>query len=122
MRTIKQLHYPTNRQAIAAVIACAVLLTLLIVMWLALATSTAIVHQQLDESDARQRQLTEQANQLWMEIGDVTSPTEMNRRMKEAGFGTPAGTEYLFVPTIPTVSAVMTPTTAAGTDAQGGTR
>ncbi len=99
MKTLRRLHYPSEGHAAAAVIACAVLLAVLVVMWLAVATNTAMLSQQLDANDARQRQLTEEANRLWKQIGDVTSPGEMKQRMQEAGYGTPAGTQYLFVPT-----------------------
>jgi hypothetical protein len=107
LKALKQLHYPNNRQAMAAVIACAVLLAVLVVMWLAVATNTALLNQQLDQNDANQRQLTEEANQLWRHIGDVTSPAQMKTRMQQAGFGTPASTLYLFVPT---ATAVISPT------------
>jgi hypothetical protein len=115
LNRLKQFHYPTSRQAIAAVIACAVLLCALVVMWLAVATNTAILHQKLDASDVRQRQLTEDANGIWKEIGDITAPTEMTRRMQQAGFGTPAGTEYMVVST---ATVVISPTVPAN----GGTR
>jgi hypothetical protein len=107
LNRLKQFHYPTNRQAMAAVVACAVLLAALVVMWLAVATNTALLHQRLDETDIRQRQLTEDANGLWKEIGDVTSPAEVTRRLQKAGFGTPAGTEYMFVPT---TTVIISPT------------
>ena len=115
MNRLKQFHYPTSRQAIAAAIACAVLLSALVVMWLAVATNTAILHQKLDASDVRQRQLTEDANGLWKEIGDITAPAEMTRRMQQAGFGTPDGTEYMVVPT---AAVVISPTVPSS----GGTR
>jgi sensor c-di-GMP phosphodiesterase-like protein len=105
------MRYPTSRQAIAAVIACAVLLIALIVLWLTMVTNIALLHQRLDSYETRQRQLTEDANGLWKEIGDVTSPEQMNRRMEAAGFGTPAASEYLV---IPTATAVISPTLPAG--------
>jgi methionine-rich copper-binding protein CopC len=107
LKKLKQFHYPTSRQAIAAVIACAVLLSALVVVWLAVTTNTAILHQKLDQSDVRQRQLTEDANAIWKEIGDITSPAQMTSRMQSAGFGTPAGTEYIVAPT---ATLVVSPT------------
>jgi hypothetical protein len=117
LKALKQLHYPNNRQALAAVIACAVLLAVLVVMWLAVATNTALLNQQLDQNDANQRHLTEEENQLWRQIGDVTSPAQMKARMQQAGFGTPASTLYLF---IPTATAVISPTVTGASSAPSG--
>ena len=119
MKALKQLHYPNNRQAMAAVVACAVLLILLIIMWLAMTTNTALLNQQLDANDATQRALTEEANQLWRQIGDVTSPAQMKSRMQATGFGTPSGTQYLF---IPTATVILSPTIPAGGPAGGGNK
>ncbi len=113
LKPLRQLHYPNDRQAAAAVVACAVLLAVLVVMWLAVETHTALLSQQLDGDDVRRRQLTEEANQLWQQIGDITSPAQMKRRMQEAGYGTPAGTQYLFVPTAALSSTITVSATAS---------
>ena len=112
MKVLRKLHYPNDRHAVAAVIACAVLLTILVVMWLAVATNTALLSQQLDDNETTLRQLTEEANHLWKQIGDVTSPAQMKHRMQVAGFGPPTEMQYLLVPTA-TVQVSSTPVTSS---------
>ena len=91
----KQFRYPTNRQALMAAIASAAVLITLVVLWLAVITHTALLNRQLDDYDAQRDQLTHETNLLWKQVGEITAPQEMERRMRDAGFVPPAGMEFL---------------------------
>jgi hypothetical protein len=107
----RQFRYPTHRQALLAALGSAALLITLVVLWLVVSTQTALLNKQLDEYDMRQSQLDNDTNLLWKQLGEMTSAPEMERRMREAGYVTPASVEFL-VPAA--TSTVISPTASVG--------
>jgi len=105
----------SKRQATALAVASGALLAGLIVVWLTMSTRTALLDRQLEQLDSRQTNLTDQINQTWTQIGNVTSPRAMEERAKRLGYKPPDNIEYLV--TTPdatvamTVTAVVTTTT-----------
>ena len=102
----------SDRRAAAMAILSGSVLVVLIVVWLALSTRTALLNQQLDELDAKHARLTDEINQTWMEIGEVTSPRMMEDRARRLGFKPAERIEYLVVAL--EVTPVATATRATG--------
>ena len=111
----KQFRYPTNRQALMAALASGAIFIILVLLWLAVTTRTTLLNRQLDDLDAQRDQITQQTNLVWKQIGEITSPQEMDRRMRDAGFVPPEGIEYLVQAT---VTVPISPALSLG----GGTR
>jgi hypothetical protein len=86
-----------GRYAATMAILSGSLLVALIVVWLALSTRTALLNQQLDELDAKHARLTDEINQTWTEIAEVTSPQIMEDRARRLGFKPAERVEYLVV-------------------------
>ncbi len=112
MQLFKQFRYPSNRQALMAAVSSGVLLFTLVVLWLAVSTHTALMSRQLDIYDRQSQSVTDETNALWKQIGDITSPQEMERRMKAAGYSAPDGVQFLLPQ--PTSTAIMTTSIAGG--------
>jgi hypothetical protein len=115
---LKQFRYPSNRQALLVAAASAVLLTTLVVLWLAVSTRTAVLNRQLDELDSQQLQIDQDMHRAWTELGEVTSAREMNRRMREVGFAPAEQIEFMVsattTTTTSTTSEIISPTLPAG--------
>ncbi len=98
----------SKRQATALAVASGALLAGLIVVWLTMSTRTALLDRQLEQLDSRQTQLTDQINQTWTQIGDVTLPQAMEERAGRLGYKPADEIEYLV--TTPDATAAMTVT------------
>lgn len=96
----------SDRQAAAMALLSGLALAALIVVWLTMITRTALLNQRLDELDARQVQLTEEINQTWIQIGQVTSVQVMEDRARRLGFKPAERVEYLV--TIPEATPTAT--------------
>jgi hypothetical protein len=96
------------RAAIVMAVCSSALLLSLMVIWLGMSTQTALLDKQLEDLDSQQTGLTDQINQTWTEIGEVTSPREMEPRARRLGFAPAAEIEYLVV--TPEVTTTMTTT------------
>jgi hypothetical protein len=123
----KQFRYPTNRQALVAAIASAMLLITLVVLWLATSTRTAVLNYQLETLDERQVQVDEEINAIWTQMGEVTSAQVMERRIRDAGFAPAEGMEFLVQATAtamvsPTVSMTSTDGTEPSVPAREGSQ
>ncbi|MCL5274226.1 MAG: hypothetical protein M1434_05700 [Chloroflexi bacterium] len=106
---LKQFRYPSNRQALMAAVCSGILLFTLVILWLAISTHTALMSRQLDAYDAQLAQITDETNSLWKQIGDITAPLEMDRRMRDAGYTVPDRVEFLMSqPTATVVSSTVT--------------
>lgn len=110
----KQIRYPSVRQAFFAAFFSGILLGVFVVLWLSISTNTALQNNQLDELESRQIRIAQDVNQLWTQLGEITSPREMNRRMTEAGFVAPQDIEFLLAAPTAVISVTVTP--------QGGVR
>lgn len=108
---LKRLRYPSTRQALFAALFTGVLLLVFVVLWLTASTRTAQQNERLADLEARQEQIIIETSQLLKEIGDQTSPQNMVRRMREAGFAAPETIEFL----LPVPTVAITPTTQGGT-------
>ena len=103
---LRQFRYPSIRHAFFAALFSGILLSVFVVVWLFISTRTALQNNQLAELENRQTQLAQETNLLWKQLGEITSPQEMNRRMAEAGYVVPEGIEFL----LPAPTAVISPT------------
>jgi hypothetical protein len=101
------------RTAVVMAVCSGALLLSLMVVWLGMSTRTALLDKQLEDLDAQQTGLTDQINQTWTDIGEVTSPREMEPRARRLGFAPATEIEYLVV--TPEVTTTMTTTTALTT-------
>ena len=111
---LKQFRYPSIRQAFFAALFSGILLGVFVVLWLFISTRTALQNNQLDELESRHIQLAQDINLLWKQLGEITSPKEMNRRMAGSGYIVPEDTEFLLPLPTAVISATVTP--------QGGVR
>lgn len=96
----------SDRQAVAMALLSGLALAVLVVVWLTMITRTALLNQRLDELDARQVQLTEEINQTWIQIGQLTSVQVMEDRARRLGFKPAERVEYLV--TIPEATPTAT--------------
>lgn len=101
------------RTAVVMAVCSSALLLSLMVIWLGMSTQTALLDKQLEDLDTQQTQLTDQINQTWTVIGEVTSPREMEPRARRLGFAPATEIEYLVV--TPEVTITMTTTTTLTT-------
>ncbi len=102
------------RMAWVMAIASTALLIGMIVLWLTLATRTALLSKQLEDLEAQDQQLVEQINNKWTAIGEMTNQQKMGERAIAAGFhaADKADMAYLIevMPTV-TQTGAMTSTT-----------
>ncbi|HEY3290432.1 MAG TPA: hypothetical protein VGK87_09920, partial [Anaerolineae bacterium] len=96
-----------------AITSAAILITMA-VLWLVVSTDTALMNRKLHLYDDRQEQILQETNQLWTQLGQVTSAQEMDKRMHEAGFAPPQGLEFM-VPRPVTATITSTLPTAGAT-------
>jgi len=107
---LKQFRYPTNRQALMMAITSAIVLITMAVSWLVVSTDTALLNRKLHLYDDRQEQILQETKDIWRQIGGVTSSTEMERRMREAGFTQPQSIEFMVPQVITTaISSTLPP-------------
>jgi cell division protein FtsL len=93
------------RQGLVLAAASLALLLALSIMWLSMSTRTAVLNAQITELDAARRDLSDQINQRWTEIGQAGVPETMQTRAQQLGFK--QGTlEYLVLPT-PVITATV---------------
>lgn len=100
----------STRTAVVMAICSGALLLSLMVVWLGMSTRTALLDKQLEDLDAQQTRLTDQINQTWTEIGEVTSPREMEPRARRLGFAPAVEIEYLVVTPEATLQTTATMT------------
>lgn len=100
------------RAAVLMAVCSSMLLLSLMTVWLGMSTRTALLDKQLEDLDAQHTQMTDQINQTWTEIGEVTSPREMEPRARRLGFAPAAAIEYLVVTPEVTATLTMTSTPA----------
>ncbi|MDW8351527.1 MAG: hypothetical protein RML99_06415 [Anaerolineae bacterium] len=93
-RRVRALRVSDRQAAVMAIVSSAVLAALTVV-WLTVSTRTALLNQRLDDLDARYAQLTDEINQTWTAIGEVTSPQAMEDRARRLGFQPAERIEYL---------------------------
>lgn len=102
------------RTAWAMAIGSSVLLVGMIVLWLTLATRTALLSKQLEDLETQDQRLVEQINNKWTAIGEMTNQQKMGERASVAGFhdADKADMAYLIevTPTV-TQTSVVTATT-----------
>ena len=116
MNTIRQwarqlIEAKISLRAAMLLAACSSALLLgLMVIWLGMSTRTALLDKQLEDLDGTQTALTDQINQTWTQIGEVTSPRVMEPRAWQLGFEPARRIEYLIVS--PTITATVTVTPA----------
>lgn len=115
LRQLRQWHLDMSpRMAWVMAIGSSLLLVGMIVLWLTLATRTALLSKQLEDLEAQDQQLIEQINNKWTAIGEVTTQQKMTERAIAAGFhpADKADMAYLIevTPTV-TSTAGMTSTT-----------
>ena len=101
----------SNRTAIVMTVCSSALLITLMVIWLGMSTNTALLDRQLEKLDTTQTELTDEINRTWTEIGEVTSPREMEPRARRLGFAPAAQIEYLVV--TPEATSTVTETMTA---------
>lgn len=89
----------SERQAVALAVCSGVVLLALIVAWLGISTRTAIVNQELASLTEQDVALTDKINDMWTEIGQLTSQEQMEQRARQAGFRPPDKIEYYDVMT-----------------------
>ena len=100
----------STRQAAAFAVVSGLLFTGLMVVWLTMSTRTALLNRQIEELDRKQTDLTDNINQTWTEIGNVTSPQQMESRARQLGYKPAEKIDFLV--TTPDVAAtVSVPTT-----------
>lgn len=99
------------RKAVLLAVGSTALLLVLMVIWLGMSTQTALLDKQLEDLDGTQTALTDQINQTWTEIGEVTSPRMMEPRARQLGFAPAAQIEYLIVTPAVTPTETLTATT-----------
>lgn len=109
-RRVRTLHV-NDRSAVAMAIVSSAVLIALMAVWLTVSTRTVLLNQRLDELDARHARLTDEINQTWTEIGEVTSPRAMEDRAKRLGFRPAERIEYLV--TMPDAAPAITMTHSA---------
>ncbi len=85
----------STRMAWLLVIFSTLLLSGLIVFWLALATQTALLSKQLEDTEKANKQLIEQINRKWTDIGEATTDQKMQARARAAGYHAADRVEYL---------------------------
>lgn len=101
----------SRRQATVLAVASGTLLMVLMAIWLTMSTRTALLDQQLEELDRQQTVLTDDINQTWTEIGEVTSPRAMEDRARRLGYKPAEKLEYLVTtPEAPTPAPGLTTT------------
>lgn len=87
LRQLRQWHLRISpRMAWVMAIGSSVLLVGMIVLWLTLATRTALLSKQLEDLEAQDQQLVEQINNKWTVIGEMTNQQKMGERASAAGF------------------------------------
>ena len=101
----------STRIAVVMALCSSALLISLMVIWLGMSTRTALLDQRLEELDTKQTELTDEINRTWTEIGEVTSPREMEPRARRLGFGPATQIEYLVV--TPEATSTVTETMTA---------
>jgi hypothetical protein len=101
----------SNRTAIVMAVCSSALLISLMVIWLGMSTNTALLDKRLEELDTKQTELTDEINRTWTEIGEVTSPREMEPRARRLGFAPATQIEYLVV--TPEATSTVTETMTA---------
>lgn len=97
-----------NRHATAMAVVSSVVLIALVVVWLGVSTRTALLNQQLDALDAEYARLTDEINQTWTEIGEVTALRAMEERARRLGFQPAERIEYLVMDLEGTSAVTMT--------------
>ena len=106
----------STRQAAAFAVVSGLLFTGLMVVWLTMSTRTALLNQQIEELDHKQTDLTDQINQTWTEIGNVTSPQQMESRARQLGYQPADKIEFLVTtPEVTTTATTVTETTTSMT-------
>ena len=85
----------STRMAWLLVIFSTLLLSGLIVFWLALVTQTALLSKQLEDTERVNKQLIEQINRKWTDIGEATTDQKMQARARAAGYHAADRVEYL---------------------------
>ncbi len=108
------------RTAVLLAVCSTMLLLGMMTIWLGTSTRTALLDKQLEDLDSTQTALTDQINQTWTEIGEVTSPRMMEPRARQLGFEPATQIEYLIVtpavtPTLTTTDVVTTTDTLTAT-------
>ena len=98
------------RKAVVLAACSSALLLGLMVIWLGMSTRTALLDKQLEDLDGTHTALTDQINQTWTEIGEVTSPRMMEPRARQLGFAPAEQIEYLIVTPAVTPTVMMTTT------------
>ncbi|NJM40089.1 MAG: hypothetical protein HC853_04640 [Anaerolineae bacterium] len=96
----------SDRLAIVLAVCSGLVLTGLIVAWLTINTRTAILNDELDKLSEQNNETTDEVNQMWTEIGEVTAQQNMEQRARQAGFRPPDKTEYLVTPE-PTITVTV---------------
>lgn len=110
-----------QRRALMLALASAGLFIVMTVLWLSVSTRAAILNQQLDALEARRDALEREIAELQEQIGDATSATVIEQRMRAAGFESPEAVRFLLVPTPLPIPATVTTTAPPGM-ATGGDR
>ncbi len=100
LRGLRNIHFNISTQmAWLLAIACAALLVGLITYWLMLATRTALLSKDLELLEAKNKQLIEQINHKWTDIGTASTQDSMEQRARTAGYHPADRVEYLVTET-----------------------
>ena len=83
------------RLAWVLMIGSSVLLIGMMLLWLVLATRTALLSKRLEDIENQDQQLVEQINHKWTTIGDITTQEKMTERARTAGYYPADKMEYL---------------------------
>ncbi len=117
-RVLRQLRHwqlsVSPRMAWVMAIGSSLLLVGMIVLWLTLATRTALLSKQLEDLESQDQQMVEQINNKWTAIGEMTNQQKMSERASAAGFhaADKADMAYLIevTPTVTQTGAVTSST------------
>jgi hypothetical protein len=90
----------SDRLAVVLALGSGLLLTGLIVAWLTINTRTAILNDELDKLTQQNNETTNEVNQMWTAIGEVTTQQNMEARARQAGFRPPDKTEFMETPVV----------------------
>ncbi len=85
----------STRMAWFLAIVSTALLVGLITYWLMLATRTALLSKDLELLETQNKQLIEQINHKWADIGTASTQDAMEQRARAAGYHPPDRVEYL---------------------------
>ena len=103
----------SNRQVAVFAVFSGLLLMGLMVTWLTMSTRTALLDRQLEQLDQKQTTVTDEINQTWTVIGDVTSPKAMEDRARRLGYKPAEKIDYLVITPNGTLTATVVMTATA---------